>query len=401
VEVPCRDGNDASEEVWASVLLRSVAYLAHHLPDEESVDDCRGRRPAHEYGPDAAQDHDTYRRWLTQQAGARKDQRERNRHVVANRRDVPAISVVIAGDALGPELSQKTWDSAREQDLRAVDIVGCPEHGLTLAEGWNRGAGRAAGDFLAFVEAGDELETGVLADVALAVADEPEADFLYTDSDSLDAEGRRVRPFFKPGWSPDQLLSHMYIGRLMVVRRSLFQAVGGFRPELGEAHEHDLALRATERARRVLRIPIVGYHRRSPNPVNDENTIVVLENALRRRGERGTAEPGLSPGTYRVCRPIQGEPLVSVIVPFHNGAEHLRRCMRALDETAGHDRWEAVLVDNRSWDPNTRALAVRLERDPRVRILPYPGRFNWAAINNYAARQSPGSHLSKVAPRAG
>jgi GT2 family glycosyltransferase len=209
------------------------------------------------------------------------------------------------------------------------------------------------------------------------------------------ADGRRTRPFFKPGWSPDQLLSHNYVGRLLVVRRSLFEEVGGFRSdEFGSAAEYDFTLRVTERARRIFRLPIVGYHRRAPErPLDPPEATLALEDALRRRGEIGHVGPGLCAETFRVVRPVRGGPLVSVIVPFHNGAEHLRRCLRSLLETAGHEHWEAILVDNRSWDPNTRALLARHESDSRIRVLSYAGRFNWAAINNYAARQSNGAHL--------
>src|SRR5581483_6183600 len=70
-----------------------------------------------------------------------------------------------------------------------------------------------------------------------------------------------------------------------------------------------------------------------------------------------------------------------------------RRCLRSLEEKAGYGRWEAILVDNRSWDPGTRAILARSDGDPRVKILTYPAPFNWAAINNFAARESAGSHL--------
>jgi GT2 family glycosyltransferase len=174
----------------------------------------------------------------------------------------------------------------------------------------------------------------------------------------------------------------------------MFEDVGGFRVEFGSAAEYDFCLRATERARRIVRLPIVGYHRgAAERSIDGDAAMLALEDALRRRGESGHVEPGLCPGTYRVRRPVRGDPLVSVVVPFHNGAEHLRRCLRSLQETAGHERWEAILVDNRSWDPNTRALLARHESDGRIRVLSYAGRFNWAAINNFAAKHSRGAHL--------
>ena len=43
-------------------------------------------------------------------------------------------------------------------------------------------------------------------------------DMLYADEDHLDSEGSRTMPLFKPGWSPELLLSTMYLGRAMLYR---------------------------------------------------------------------------------------------------------------------------------------------------------------------------------------
>lgn len=354
------------DAVWAALLVRGVAHLAEALPDEARPGHHDGSRLDYVYGPDASEDDDAYRSWLALGAETRLAELARNRRQVESLSDAPTVSVVV---------------------------------GVSV-EGWNAAAAEATETFLAFLEEGDALEPGVVDDVVLALAADQEIDVLYTDSDVLAPDGRRVRPFFKPGWAPDQLLSHMYVGRLLVVRRSLFGDLGGFRPEFETAAEYDFVLRAAERARRIVRLPLIGYHHRSsgdqatgPPAAGDDTAILALEDALRRRGEVGSVEPGLCTGTYRVRRRVRGDPLVSVIVPFHNGAEHLRRCLRSLQETAGHERWEAILLDNRSWDPNIRAVLSRYESDPRIQVLSYPGRFNWAAINNHAARHSTGAHL--------
>ena len=65
-----------------------------------------------------------------------------------------------------------------------------------------------------------------------AALQQTDADFLYSDEDRLDEAGRRVEPIFKPAWSPDLLLSCMYLSHLWVVKRSRLQDAGGFRPEM-------------------------------------------------------------------------------------------------------------------------------------------------------------------------
>jgi GT2 family glycosyltransferase len=281
--------------------------------------------------------------------------------------------------------------SARDQDLEGLDVRIAPPG--PPAQAFNLAVEEAVGDFVAFLEAGDELEAGILADVTLALVDHPDTDLLYTDSDELQPGGGYRRPCFKPGWSPDELMSHPYVGRLLVVRSDRFRQLAGFRQDFGDAFEYDFLLRLAERSDAIAHLPEIGYHRLgAAQQTSEEGDRRALQAAAQRRDGDAGVEPGLCPGTWRVRRSVATD-LVSVIVPFHNGAEHLRRCITSLQERAGHDRWEAILVDNGSWDPETRAQLIRLRQDPRCRVLAYPGPFNWAAINNLAARSSNGTHL--------
>src|SRR5262249_11671513 len=102
-----------------------------------------------------------------------------------------------------------------------------------------------------------------LGEVALHAADHPESDIIYSDDDKIDMGGRRYAPQFKPDWSPVLLLSRMYLGHLFVIRRSLFEELGGIRKGFDGRQDYDLALRAAERARRVGHIPRILYHWRA------------------------------------------------------------------------------------------------------------------------------------------
>ncbi len=61
--------------------------------------------------------------------------------------------------------------------------------------------------------------------------------------------------FRKPAWSPERLRGHMYTCHLSVLRTSCVREVGGFRPGAEGSQDHDLVLRVTERARKVVHIP--------------------------------------------------------------------------------------------------------------------------------------------------
>jgi GT2 family glycosyltransferase len=154
-------------------------------------------------------------------------------------------------------------------------------------------------------------------------------------------------------------------------------------------------LRSTELARKVVHIPKVLYHWRvvagsaagdtDAKPWAHRASRRAVEDALIRRGVRGTVENGPFQGAYHVRREIEGTPTVSIIIPFRDQAALTVSCLQSLGDAPGYEIGEIVLVDNGSSEPETRELRRRLELRPSTRVIDYPGAFNWAAINNAAA----------------
>ena len=96
-----------------------------------------------------------------------------------------------------------------------------------------------------------------------AMQSEPRPDLLYSDEDHMDETGRRFAPFFKPDWSPDLILAENYVCHLMVFRRELGMAVGGFRSEFDVSQDHDFLLRLSRVAKNIVHIPRILYHWRT------------------------------------------------------------------------------------------------------------------------------------------
>lgn len=325
---------------------------------------------------DAARDQAGYRQWIERTRPESEARRGELVELLAGLEGGPRFSIVLSADQPDPALLDRSVASLRDQLYEDWELC-------TLTE--------ASGDFVAFLAPGDELAPEALAELAVAITDDPAVDVLYTDEDEIDERGKPTRPFLKPDWSPDYLLSFDYVGRLFVARRELLEALGS---EVDGSNDYDLALRATERAERIGHVPRILYHRRaaSQTDVDPEPGRRALQDALRRRGEDAQAFGGSYPGTYRVRR-RQPSPLVSVVIPFKDGADWLRGCVDGLHRLAGYDRWEALLVDNGSWEPETQALLRVLERDPKCRVLEYDRAFNWSAVNNRAVEQAAGDLL--------
>jgi GT2 family glycosyltransferase len=80
---------------------------------------------------------------------------------------------------------------------------------------------------------------------------------------------------------------------------------------------------------------------------------------------------------------------VSVIIPTRDRADLLERCVEGLLNRTDYPALEIIVLDNDSREERTRQL---FDRYP-VRVLPQPGAFNWAAMNNAGARAATGEIL--------
>jgi GT2 family glycosyltransferase len=119
-----------------------------------------------------------------------------------------------------------------------------------------------------------------------------------------------------------------------------------------------------------------------------------LSESLVRRRIDASAESGPYPNTFRVRRPIVGQPLVSILVPFRDKPELLSTCIESILEKTDYPHFEVVGIDNGSSDPATHALMRTLERrDSRIRFVAYEAPFNYSSINNFGARHARGEHL--------
>ena len=84
------------------------------------------------------------------------------------------------------------------------------------------------------------------------------------------------------------------------------------------------------------------------------------------------------------------QPLVSIIIPTRDHAALLARCVDCVLNRTDYTPIELLIVDNDSRERRAARLLARLATDPRVRILPHPGPFNWSAMNNAAVREACG-----------
>lgn len=295
--------------------------------------------------------------------------------------------------ALGAELETVVADEPR---LRLTEAQGeRPMYGDAC--------GVATGEFMGMLDVGDELAPSALFELVRRLDEDPQIDIVYSDEDAISPEGRRSEPFFKPDWSPDLLLSTNYLVRFGVFRRSLIEHVGGFRAEARGAQAYALVLRVTEATGRIAHVPRVLCHqRRRPTTVdavlarhaaNREDSRALMH-ALVRRGRAGRTEAVYARGGPRCFATrfdLTSRPLVSIIIPTRNKRSLLQTTLESIWQRTDYDRYEIVVVDNDSTEPD--AVAYLASLGPRCQVHQWKEPFNYSAINNFAVRHARGEQL--------
>jgi len=271
-----------------------------------------------------------------------------------------------------------------------------PEVSRGVASALNAALPLATGEFVGFLYPNDELRRDVLYEVAKLLNDHPEMDYIYTDEDQKNIDGRKLEPFFKPDWSPDLLLSMNYLCHFNIVRKSLLHEVGGFRPEFNGSEDYDLILRVTEKTNRIAHIakPVYGEGKvlhsevlKQREPIC-ESTKKALQDALERRGIKGQVLEAQS-GHYRVKYEISGKPLISIIIPTRDRVDLLKRCIESIESKTTYENYEIIIVDNNSTERET----LRYLNKSKHKVLRFNEIYNFSKINNFAVKHAKGEHL--------
>ena len=278
------------------------------------------------------------------------------------------------------------------------------EENLGIAGNTNEALVMARGEFVGLLDHDDLLAPQALFRIAEALTADPQADAVYTDEDKVTTDlSEHFQPHFKPDFNLDLLRSNNYITHFFVVRTRLAREAGGFRREFDGAQDYDFIFRCTEEAKKVLHVPEVLYHWRTHKASTADNPASkmyafeagkrAIEAHLARCGQEGTVSLRKDLGFYRVEYPVQGEPLVSILIPNRDQKETLEKCLNSIWEKSTYKNYEILIVENNSSSPEIFNYYREIEKRPGVRILTWKEGFNYSAINNFGEKSAAGDYL--------
>lgn len=276
---------------------------------------------------------------------------------------------------------------------------------LDISENTNEAIKIARGDYLVFADHDDLLAPDALYEFVKCLNANQEAEVLYSDEDKVSMDGKkRFDPQFKPDFNPDLLRSMNYICHLMAVKKSLADQVGYLDEKYNGAQDYDFILRCTEQAKQIWHIPKILYHWRchqESTAVNQESKLYAFEAGKRaiqahldRMGIRAEAANAEYLGLYRVLYFVEGNPLVSILIPNKDHVEDLKRCIRSIEEKSIYRNYEIIIIENNSQDEATFQYYEELQKqNSKVKLIKYQGHFNYSAINNAGAAHASGEYL--------
>lgn len=264
-----------------------------------------------------------------------------------------------------------------------------------LLAGINRAVSSCDEEWIVFLEKSDQLLPHSLMVMAERLATFPESVLLYSDevqsapapADQADASAP-TSIHLKPEFDRTRLLHTPYLGGLLAVARSALLDVGGLDPATTGLAQHDLALRLLARfgINAIRHLPeILLWRKRRPEDWAG------LDEAARQELTEKIAARHLNTEGAHTTPPRR----VSIIIPTRNQPARLQRCIESMFEHTADADFELLLVDHRNDDPAARAFLTGLTQmlPDRVRVVPVDGDFNFAAINNHAAREASGEAL--------
>ena len=286
---------------------------------------------------------------------------------------------------LGSVLTQtaKNWQLVISDDGSDAESVGLwlaafaerhrHDPRITVIRGENAGISAACNRALDLVTTShfgwldhdDVLDPRALAMMSEAVA-ASDPDVVYSDEDKIIASGRNADLYCKPEYSPELLLTQMYLCHFTVFRTALVNRHGGFRSSMDGAQDFDLALRISPELQRVVHIPLPLYHWRAwanstaltieAKPWAQQAAARAQQEHLDRTFGGGSVVSSAVPGLNEVHPRIDAGTVVSVIIPTIGTRNSVGRrlvddAVESLRKQETQARLEIVVVTTGVIDP--------------------------------------------------
>ena len=274
--------------------------------------------------------------------------------------------------------------AARKRFLKAAARIQYPDFELVVldeaAEGFGFDASRKVlqRDFVWFASGAQVPDPDIFDRLDRFIRQEASPDLVYFDSDVVDTVGRHVNPSFRYGWSESLFLAGDYIGEACVIRAGMVDAESlnnRMDPATYGAQRSRIIAKSIESGARVRGLPEVLVHSQYP-------VTVTLKAAT------------LKAATTVTAVELDKNPLVSILIPFRDEVDVLKRCIDSIRTKSSYRPYELILISNGSKEPATLQYIETLSRQSDdVQVLHIDEPFNFSRLNNQGVNIARGEYL--------
>jgi len=280
----------------------------------------------------------------------------------------------------------------------------------------------ATGEYIGLFDHDDILHPCVLFEYVKAI-NEQGADYLYCDETTFKdgSIDKMITLHFKPDYAIDNLRANNYICHFSCFKKELLEGMELFRKQFDGSQDHDMILRLTDKAKKVVHVPKLLYYWRS-HAGSVASDISAKSYAI--EAARGAVADHLRTHGYehfkitstrafetifKISYEITGNPKVSIVIANKDHVEDLRRCISSIREKSTYDNYEIVVVENNStteeiityykeltnekYNADSKHGDVAVSDDGIVKIVKYEGSFNYSAINNLGVEHTDGEYV--------
>lgn len=231
---------------------------------------------------------------------------------------------------------------------------------------------------------------------------------LYADHVEVDdpaTPASVARPCLKPRFSSIHLLARDLVAPLLVYDRAwlaaaLDRSADAPLPATGPGALYGVALEAlgglslAEVAHVAEPLAVLPDRPTAAAAAVTRDRAAACAAALARRGVSATVRPlAACPAVHDVAVHRATNPRVSIVIPTKNGADLVMSCVSSLRAAAGYEAYDITVIDHASDEPALLDYLARESAGGGLRVFPYAGPFNFAAMNNTAVKATDGEWL--------
>ncbi|MCQ2519017.1 MAG: glycosyltransferase family 2 protein [Lachnospiraceae bacterium] len=265
----------------------------------------------------------------------------------------------------------------------------------------------ATGDYIGLFDHDDILHPEALYEY-VKVINEQKADYIYCDETTFKSGNidHMLTMHFKPDYSIDNLRANNYICHFSVFKRSLLEGTELFRSRFDGSQDHDMILRLTDKAEKIVHVPRLLYYWRchsgsvASNISAKEYAIAAAKGAvadhLRSHGytDFKITSTRAFETIFKIRYKINGTPLISIVIANKDHREDLERCVSSILEKSTYTNYEIIIVENNSTDPKTFETYDALKKmSDKISVVTFEGKFNYSKVNNLGVSNAKGEYV--------